>query len=140
MCKGFTLVEFVVVIAVIAILAAATAPFYRSFYLAQQFESTADELVANLRRAQARAMASEQDSAWGVRWETGSYVIYAADDASYDEDVNYSDQVTISAVSDIEFNQLTGTTSDSGTITLTMSALDQSTSININAQGLINQE
>lgn len=133
--RGFTLMEMIIVLAVIALMTAAITPFYRTFYLGQQLDSTTDELVSNLRRAQTKAIISEEDARWGIRWGTGVYIIFNENDPSLDEEVDYPDNITIQAPGDIIFDQLTGTTSTTGEITL-----NQTEIINLNAQGRINKQ
>ncbi len=111
-------------------------PFYRNFFQGQQLQAVTNELVGNLHRAQAKSMANEFDSSWGVDFDSGYYTIYAVESSDYDEQINYLSSVSISA-NDILFDQLTGLPDTGQTITLTDSSINETKEITINSQGLI---
>jgi len=64
--QGYTLTELIIVIAIIIIIAAAAAPFYLNFYYRQQLDSSANEIIQTLRKAQIKAKAGENNHNFGI--------------------------------------------------------------------------
>lgn len=125
--KGFTLVELILVIAIIAILAGATVPVLGNFTQRTQIDSTAREVVSALRFAQQKSMANENDSEFGVYFDDANNEFIVFRGSSYgsfpaeDRVFTYPDSITISqgfASSEVNFEKLTGETADIGSITI----------------------
>lgn len=142
---GFSYVQLLLVIALLAVLAAIASPYYLAWQTRQQARTASATLWADLHYAQSRAMQLEQGEPWGVHIDNSlhQYVIFrgssynSAD--SYNEPINYAGTVTISPSADIIFAGLTGTTT-AATLTITPEALpSEAQTITINAQGLITQ-
>lgn len=76
--RGFTLVELLIVIAVIGILSAATIPVFSSFTNSQRLSQAAKDIKNDLRSAQNRAINGVEGSAWGVNVTAGGayYTIF----------------------------------------------------------------
>lgn len=68
--KGFTLMELVLVIAILGIIAAFGYGSYANFLRQSSLDSAANEIIAVLREAQANAQASNEGYAWGVYFDT----------------------------------------------------------------------
>ncbi|MBU1167645.1 prepilin-type N-terminal cleavage/methylation domain-containing protein [Patescibacteria group bacterium] len=143
--KGFTLIELILVIALIAIMAAVAVPTVSSFSNRAQLDSTTDELRSALRLAQQRAMAVNQDSAFGVYFDDGNKKFYIFRGANYGDfpaenvEFSYSGSLTISQSfvgNEVDFDKLYGTTSDTGTISIN-SSIGLSESIDVSALGKI---
>jgi prepilin-type N-terminal cleavage/methylation domain-containing protein len=66
MSKGVSIIELLLVIALIAIIAAGSAPIYTSFLTRQQQRNKVAELVSSLNMARVSAEAGRNDSDWGV--------------------------------------------------------------------------
>lgn len=64
---GFTVLELLLSIAVIAVLSAATIGYYRGSIMEVSAESTIKTFVADLNSARGRAMAGDRGMSWGVR-------------------------------------------------------------------------
>ena len=136
--KGFTLVELMIIIALFGVVAAFSFPFFRSRNVQHILDASSDELHGILRQAQGRAMSGHNASAWGVHWGTGEYTLFSGDeydtrDTDHDLIIDYPGSITISTSvnvsgatypEDVVFDQLTGTTDASGTITITSSISD----------------
>ncbi len=141
--RGFTLIEVILVIGLIGILIFLSIPFYQSFQVESQLDSTTEEVVNILRRAQSKAMASQRDSNFGVKLTSGQYTLfkgdsYAAREVIYDEDYNIPETLSINGLTEIVFNKLKGTTSNTGNITVTSN--NNSKTININETGRVEIE
>ncbi len=69
--RGFTLLELLVVIAVMTILGTATLGYYHNFGKNAEIEIVASMLKSDLRRARGRAMAGDENSKWGIHSVNG---------------------------------------------------------------------
>jgi len=124
--RSFTLVEILIVIAIIAFLVILTLPWGIGFYRTQQLDATTDQIVQALRRAQLNAMSVDNDSAFGVYFgsgQTGQYVLFRG--SSYpgdDEEVfDIIDDISFSGdISEVVFSKLDGTPDVTGDITITL--------------------
>jgi len=140
--NGFSLIELLLVIAIMGLIVGISIPFYQSFQLSSQIDTTTNEIIGSLRRAQIRSMASDFDDSWSVRIGTNSQVIlykgydFNARNIDYDEIFEIAPTITISGITDINFDKLTGKTSDIGNINL-LSSGGNSQTISVNSQGEI---
>lgn len=139
---GFTLVELLVVVAIFAIAAASLIPFSGNFVPTQTLKSYRIDVVDALRRAQHRSVTGERDSAWGVKFHTGSYVLfagpsYAARDATHDAQRSLLDGYAFSGLSEATFARGTGEPGSGGTIFITHGASGGQEEIYLNARGAV---
>ena len=138
---GFTILELVLVFAIVGILGAFGIPFgidaYRSYLLTAQTKNT----VAFLRRAQNLALTNKNQSSFGLSIQNDSYVLfqgasYASRNQAYDEVYSRESSVAITgSSSEIVFEQLSGKSNVSTTITFS-NGLNVQT-VGINYQGAI---
>jgi prepilin-type N-terminal cleavage/methylation domain-containing protein len=134
---GFTLVELILVVAIIAILAVSSAPFVSRFLFTQNLESAQDKTVSSLRKAQAYAMDNKNDAAWGVCLAGTSLRLFRGTCASptYQENFDVSD-ITVSGLSEISFSGATGRRGEpSGAATITLSNDVGTKTVSINNAG-----
>lgn len=68
--NGFTLMELVLVIAILGIIAGLGIGNYANFLRQGSLDSAANEIVAKLREAQTKAQASGDGTGWGVYFDT----------------------------------------------------------------------
>lgn len=139
--RSFTLMEVLLVIALIGIMAGFSIPIYNAFYLRNNLETAANTIVQNLRRAQILSRAVDGDMSWGVYLENGRAVIfkganYALRDPSFDEISDLPRSVSLSGLVEINFSKFLGETINSGAITLTSSS-HETKNISINQKGTI---
>lgn len=82
--RGFTLIEIVISVAILAGLLSVTIPFFRDFRLNQEIEQTAQTLKTDIRFAQSRALGGVKDTicassdtliGWYVRIEGNGYKV-----------------------------------------------------------------
>ncbi|MES3005825.1 MAG: prepilin-type N-terminal cleavage/methylation domain-containing protein [Patescibacteria group bacterium] len=130
--KGFTLIEVIVVIALIGIVFSFSSVGVDS-YRRQILETETTKLAGLLQTARNRSMNNVNQSAYGVRITADQFILFHG---VVDEPVPRSTAVVVSGLNQIVFDQLSGNTSNTGTITLSMDA--NSKNINIGANGRIN--
>lgn len=138
---GFTLVEIILVVAIIAITAAATAPVYQSFQSRNDLEVAVNAIPPALRRAQVLAQAPDGDTSWGVRIQSGTIVVfqgasYAARNTTLDEVTDITSTITPSGLAEVVFTKFTGLPNTTGTITLT-NVNGTIRNITVNGKGMI---
>lgn len=139
--KGFTLIEILIVITIMAFLVALTIPLGIQFYKNQQFDTIVDEVIQALRRAQWQAMSAKNDSSFGVYFKAGQYILFQG--VSYiarnDEEIfDFSNDISFSGISEVIFSKIEGIPSSVGDITLTGSY--ETAIISINQVGRVNYE
>lgn len=143
--KGFTLLELILVIAIIAILAAATVPLMGNFNQRTQVDAVAREVVSALRFAQQKSIATESDSQFGVYFDDSNnqfiifrgsvYGSFPAEDRVY----SYSNAITVSQtfpLNEVNFEKGTGNTIDVGSISVTNN-IGGSFAVTVSGQGKI---
>lgn len=143
---GYSYLQILLVVALLAILAAVASPYYVRWQQQQRVQSTALVLRSDLQSAQTKAMQQYHNDTWGIRIDdsTKAYIIfhgssYNATD-SYNYEVAYPNSVSISPDQDIVFAPTTGALNSATSVALTIvstSTPTESASISINAQGLI---
>lgn len=119
--RGFTTVELMIVIAVFAISAAVSLPFAARFQQSQTLGTLQEDVAHTLRQAQHRAVMGERDSAWGVKFQTGSYILYAGNSyadrvSSFDERHTTEATYTFSGLSEVTFRKIWGDVITGGTL------------------------
>ncbi len=122
--KGFSLLEVIVVAALLAVFAGAIGPVYRVIQTKNNLDIAAAGSVSALRRAQAAAQSGNADSDWGVKLTATSTIVFAGSSFSsrqsmYDEKLNFPGGILISGNSEIVFSKFSGTPQITGTTTLT---------------------
>lgn len=140
--RGFSLVELVVVMGIVAIIAAVTVPLGLNYYRAQVLDETYYELRSTLRRAHSQAVSVKNDSAFGVKIMSENFVLfqgetYAGRVAIYDEVFDVPTVVSISGADEIIFNVLSGTTGSAVTISLELQGSEEAATISVSTNGII---
>lgn len=133
--RGFTLIEMMVVIAVIGMLASVSTTAYSSFKTHENLEIAANGVVEAIRYAQANAQSGKGGSSWGAEILPSSVVVfkgasYAGRDAASDQALDFPGGVTASGLSEIVFAAVTGFTANTGIVVMTNSSGTKNISIN----------
>ncbi len=136
--KGFSLVELLVVMAILGILAFATGPVVSTLRSSWNLEMSTLKLTSALRYARQASVAGKADSAWGVNISSNKITIFAGTsfasrNVAYDRTEDLSG-VNVSGLTEKIFTASTGRTS-AGQVVLANS-FGQKT-ININQLGMI---
>lgn len=142
---GFTLIELILVIAMLAIIGGMSVPFFQSFQVTSDLATYSDTVARTLRRAQAQARAGQNTNSWGVFFDTASNDItlfygddYATRDITFDQTESFASSFTLSTdfSDEIYFTIFSGDPSTTGSVTLTSQNNDTKT-ISINSLGVI---
>ena len=140
MRNGFTLLELLLVIAIVGILGTASTSYTARFYTQNAVSNTADELASMLRTAQLYSMMGKQSGGvWGVKYTTSPkrITLFLQGSSSFDEKYDVNNSVSIIGFSQITFAHLTGLPSSSAPMTI--SGNGQSEGITMNSQGVISK-
>ncbi len=137
--SGFSLIELLLVIAIIGIISTFSTSFYSRFIMQNAAFNTGDQLVGDFRRAQILAMMGRQNSNWGVNITGATLTLYmgnnyASRNTDFDEEFSLNPNISISGMSDVNFARITGLPSTTPNITISGSGSTQN--ISINAQGV----
>lgn len=135
--SAFSLVELILVVAIVAILAAAGAPFLSRFILVNDLEVSTDKVVGTIRKAQAYAMDNKNDATWGVCMSGTNLRLFSGSCASptHSEDFDVS-EVTITGLTTTTFSGIAGRRGEpSGTLNVTISNSLGSKTVTLNAAG-----
>ncbi|MFA4846171.1 MAG: type II secretion system protein [Patescibacteria group bacterium] len=140
--RGFTLIELTIVLAIMLMLSAIVGSLSSNTLPKSQLHSESSALVQSLRRAQALSIAGKHDTLWGVHLTGTTMTLfagatYATRDTQHDQVRTFPSGITVSGLTDVVFQALTGETSNTGTITLTADATSETETITVNARGLV---
>ena len=135
--QGFTLIELILVIGLVAVIGATASPFLSNFILRNNYETTTDKLVSSLRKAQQYSIQGKQDSVWGACLSANVIRLYRGSCAApiFAEDFDVPSTITITGFTDTTFSRLRGEPSTALAITLT-SAIGTK-AVTVNAAGMI---
>lgn len=144
MKRGFTLVEMLIVIAILAIVSFVAVGFVSNSVPRNQLQTETDALLGMLRRAQERTVNGYEGGPWGVHVEAGSATLFlgntfATRDAAYDETRTLPSAIGASGSTDVVFEIRSGIPTASATFTLTDHDTSLTRTIIIHAWGTIEQ-
>lgn len=139
---GVTLLEVMLSVAVIGLLAGMAAPVYQSFQVRNDLDVASNTIAQTLRRAQLLSRIGEGEASWGVSIGSGSITLfqgdsYATRNTQYDEVWSVPDTISSSGLNEIVYVKFLGTTTTSGTITLTSSS-NENRALIVSEYGTIN--
>jgi prepilin-type N-terminal cleavage/methylation domain-containing protein len=146
---GFTLLELMITISLLAILAVAAAASYIGYQRSFELESAARDIVDNLRDVQGRSMASENNLTWGIHFEnnisggpfysrfSGSSYITPDETFYLPSSIQFNTPTSGNSI-DIIFNKLKGTIAGDLSIIISLTASSSDTrTISVNKAGKI---
>lgn len=133
--KGISYIELLIVVGLMAIIGASVSPFLSNFILRNNLETTVDNLVGTIRKAQSYSMDGKNNAVWGVCLSGGNIRLYTGSCSSptISEDFSVSSSVSITGLSDTTFSRLRG--EPSNTLSVTISTDIGSATISLNAAG-----
>lgn len=138
--NGFTVIEIVIVLALVSILAGLGLFVGLEFYRNSALEAELDILVAGLRKARAASLHNIGGVPHGLAVLGDRYVLfsggsYALRDPALDEDIGRGVGMQTAGLEEVVFGQFSATSSASGTIALSDGMRERA--IDINYEGRI---
>lgn len=143
---GFTLIEVLVVVAILAILVAITVVALRNYGLKQNFELTVVDVRDGVSEARQKTLASINDTMYGVHVSSTAVVFFDGvefvEGYAGNETITLPDNITATTsftndVTTATFTRLTGTASATGTLTLTDTRSLRTATITIEQLGIV---
>lgn len=140
--RGFTLVEVIVVVAIILIITTLTLPSYGKFINMNSIDTQVTEIRKSMRLAQEESEAGKYDSNHGIHFTTTSYTHYVGKDfnsrdQSKDDEYDLHNTLEFKQRFEINFTKGTGLPSATGTIIIENTSNGKQEEISINEEGLI---
>lgn len=142
MNRGFTIIELLLVVSIVAVISGLSVPFYGRFLTQNAVSNTVDQLVASFHKAQFYAMMSRKSNAsgWGVNFGSQTITLYqgatyASRNTALDETYTVNNNITVSGMSDVNFSRISGVPSSSVTVTITGNG--NSKAVTLNAVGMV---
>ena len=146
--KGFTVVELLIVMGILLFISALSFPLYNNWLPRTVLSSVQAELLQSLREVQASSRGGENQSRFGLYFDSNNnYTVYqgndyASRDPSYDRIINLENNIAFDlswAGTELNFATSTGLPSATGTISIVNSLSDESKIILINRYGIIKE-
>lgn len=142
MRPGFTLIEILIVISIVAIMAAVSFPFYNLFQGFSSTEAVTFEIKESLRTAEINARSGQDNTNFGVYFSSGQYTLYqganyGARTPSLDKTFSLPGNIAVTGAADVNFTKNTGRPNTAMTISIINTDTQTLSTININALGLI---
>jgi len=136
--KGASIIEIIVIVAIIGLLASFSTLTYSTWRAQNELNVALSNSVDNFRRAQTLAEIAQNDSNWGVKFETGSITVfkgisYVDRDLTKDEKISLPLSIVFSGLTEVVFNKLSGYPQSTGSLTITR--INDTKQITINSKG-----
>jgi len=137
--RGFTLIEILLVVALIGIVFSITPPLYTKIVSRSAMESNIDTLINVLRKAETNSLTSLHNSSWGVKIENNNFILFKGDsyinrDKNFDDIYKSYANFAVSNDNEIIFTKNSATTTPK---TITLNDEERYMNIYINELGLI---
>lgn len=144
--KGFTLVEMLIVITILAIVCTILVTSLQSFSRHQALERDTESLISLLEQARKDTTDSQNAAQYGVHFTTTSATYFVGPTysagASTNQVMTLNKMNTMAATltgggADVLFNRIIGDTSQNGTVVITSSATGKTKTVTIYKTGLV---
>lgn len=144
---GFTMIELMIVIAVFAVVLMISGAFAGISVGENHLNTAVVDVVSMLRRAQWQTMNGSSDEVWGVHFESDSYTLFMGDSyvpggagnlvTEFESTIFISSITITGGGDDVIFSRPMGETSTDGTIIIESGEIGESTTVSVNAAGMV---
>ncbi len=133
--QGVTIIELLVVIGIVAILGAMSSAFIGSMIRDNNFDTTTDQVIGSIRKAQNFAMDGKDNEAWGVCLNGSIIRMYSGTCATptYKNDYEVPANVNITGLNETIFSSQRG--EPSSILSITVSTNNDSNVVTVNQAG-----
>ena len=140
--KGFTLIEIILSVGLIGIVSTAIVPSYSKLINSNGLESETSKIKENIRYARSIAKSGKYSDNYGVYFQASRYTLYSGSDygtrdTSTEKIFEINDRLELSNYDEINFEMDTGLPDVTGTLKITNTANENSTTLEVNKLGLI---
>ena len=140
--RGVTLIELLLVVAIMAIILSSAYPLGAGFLARNNFKNKINETVNSLRIAQLNSISGKEAVSWGVNVDSNQITLFSGTSYSsrnpvYDEVYDIPPSVSANPVPiEVVFDRLTGNPNSSATIVISSDS-GESASVYINEVGIV---
>lgn len=146
--KGFSLLELLIVIAILALILATVLPSFTNFRRSSLLNTETMNIVTLVNRARLLSVSAKNDTHYGIHFEAGKVVLFDAAAAYSSTDptnevYNAPSGITISSIvvngggSDVLFDKITGETSNNATTTILVVGTTASSTLIVRPTGVV---
>lgn len=132
---AFTFLELLLVVLIISILAAASAPFLSRFLLQNAVASSSEHIVSTLRKAQEYAIAGKNNSTWQAVLSGSTLTLVQQSGSTVFDTYTMNSNVAVSGLTTVSFTRPLGQIASPVSISVT--AGTNSKSITVNTEGVV---
>ena len=138
--NGFTLIEMIIVVAMVITLSGLSSIYFASILSANNLDVATQIIITSLHRSQFLSQAVKEDSPWGVKINSGEVVIfkglsYSLRDPNFDEVSKVPDSITQLGWDEVVYSKMIGLPNITGDLTLLAAGTSDQNIININEKG-----
>lgn len=131
---GFTLIEILVVVAILGVISVMSFPFYSRLISQNNVSDTVNNLVETLRKAQSYSLAGKDGSDWGVKYSNSSFVLLRESTNTTFDTYNLPTTINLTGLNHIVFSRPTGLPNVTGTFNI--SGGNETKSVTLNYEGV----
>jgi prepilin-type N-terminal cleavage/methylation domain-containing protein len=145
--KGFTLIEALIVIAILGVMVSVSVVAFKTFKTSQGLDKDTELVIETLQQARTQTLSSQNASQYGVHFASSTVTLFTGNSYSAVASTNlvypfYSADTVLSTSlagggADVVFARLTGETTQNGTITIASSATTTYRTVTIYKTGLV---
>jgi prepilin-type N-terminal cleavage/methylation domain-containing protein len=138
--EGFTLIEVLLVVAILTVIISVSAPLYGSLQNTTELDVDTNNIVQDLYQAQAYSRSELNDCSWGVAINSQTLTLfcgstYLTRNTIYDVNYIIPSAISLSGLKEIDYSKLYGLPQATGLIQASIKG--KSRSMTINSKGMI---
>jgi len=139
--NGFTLIEMLLVVAIISLITVVGAPIFLSFQATNELDVARNTIAQYLYEAQSYSRDEDHDCQWGVTISSQQLTLfcgssYATRNTAYDISYSIPSSVVVQHSLEVTYSKLYGLPQTTGSFNLSTTG-GQSTSVSVNTKGMV---